>query len=430
MEPLRVGLAGLGTVGGGVVRLLKQQAELLEQRCGQRIELVAASARDLNKVRDLPLEGVRIVPDARSLSTDPAVDLVVEAIGGADGVAREIIELALQNGKPVVTANKALLARHGRALAELAQKHQSCILWEAAVAGGIPVIKGIREGLAANRIEQVFGILNGTCNYILSTMSATGRDFADVLAEAQKLGYAEADPSFDIDGIDTAHKLALLAGLSFGAAPDFDAIRIEGIRHVSALDIKFAAELGYVIKLLAIARQRDGGLEQRVQPCMVRAHSPLGQVGGPFNAVIAQGDYADRMMWSGRGAGAHPTASAVVADILDIARGNRPPLFGVPLADLNTYPPLLPAACTGSYYVRLMVKDQPGVIADVAAILRDFNVSMQSFLQHGRAPDEAVPVVFTTHDTSEASILDSLQRIGQLATVCEQPRLMRVLDQL
>jgi homoserine dehydrogenase len=430
MEPLRVGIAGLGTVGGGVVQLLTQQADLLAARCGQKIQLVAASARDLNKARDLPLEGVRIVADARHLAIDKSIDVLIEVIGGAEGIAREVVESALKHGKPVITANKALLAKHGLELARLAEANATTLMWEAAVAGGLPVIKGIREGLAANRIGQVIGILNGTCNFILSTMSATGRDFADVLAEAQKLGYAEADPSFDIDGIDTAHKLSLLAAISFGAPPDLASIRVEGIRHVSALDIKFARELGYVIKLLAVAQLREGGLEQRVQPCMVPANSPLGQVNGPFNAVLAQGDFADRILWSGRGAGASPTASAVVADLIDLARGNRPPLFGLPAADLKAYPALPPAVCTGSYYVRLMVKDQPGVIADVAAILRDFNVSMASFLQHGRAPDETVPVVFTTHETSEAAMLDSLRRIGQLATVREPPRLMRVIESL
>jgi homoserine dehydrogenase len=430
MEPLRIGLAGLGTVGGGVVNLITKSSVLIAQRAGQPIQITAASARDLSKARDLPLEGVRIVPDARSLCTDAGVDVVVEVIGGAEGIAREVVEGALKAGKPVVTANKALLAKHGQELQRLSEKHNATLLWEAAVAGGVPVIKGLREGLAANNIEQVVGILNGTCNYILTTMSATGRDFADVLAEAQKLGYAEADPSFDIDGIDTAHKLALLAALAFGAPPDLGSIRTEGIRHISALDIRFAAELGFVIKLLAVAQTREGGLEQRVQPCMVPANSPLGSIGGPFNAMQAKGDIADRIVWSGRGAGAQPTASAVVADLIDLARGNRPAVFGLPSAQLKALPALAPSVCAGSYYVRLIVKDQPGVIADVAAILRDFNVSMESFLQHGHNPGEVVAVVFTTHETTESAMLDSLRRIGQLSSVAEPPRWLRVLDDL
>lgn len=430
MEPLRIGIAGLGTVGGGVVRLIQQNATLLAQRCGQPVQVVAASAKNLSKARELPLEGIRVVADARTLCTDASVDVVVEVIGGADGVAREVVEGALKHGKPVVTANKALLAKHGLELARLSEKHDAALLWEAAVAGGVPVVKGLREGLAANNVSQVVGILNGTCNYILSTMSATGRDFADVLAEAQKLGYAEADPSFDIDGIDTAHKLSLLAALAFGAPPDLGSIRTEGIRHISALDIRFAAELGYVVKLLAVAQVREGGLEQRVQPCMVPANSPLGSTSGPFNAVLAKCDFADRIVWSGRGAGANPTASAVVADIIDLARGNRPAVFGVPSAALKARPDLPPSVCTGSYYARLMVKDQPGVIADVSAILRDFNVSMESFLQHGRNPGEVVAVVFTTHETTESAMLDSLRRIGQLGSVYEPPRWLRVLDDL
>ncbi len=427
LEPVRVGLAGLGTVGGGVVRLLKAQTELIEARCGQKIQIVAASARNLTRVRELPMEGIRLIANSRELATDPGIDVVVELIGGAEGVARELVEAALDAGKPVVTANKALLARHGVELSRKAATAGVPLLWEAAVAGGVPVIKGIREGLAANQIREVIGILNGTCNYILSTMTATGRDFADVLAEAQKLGYAEADPSFDIDGIDTAHKIALLSALAFGMAPDFGSVRVDGIRHVGALDIKFASELGYAIKLLAVARQTAAGVEQRVQPCMVPAHSPLGSVGGPFNAVIAQGDFADRITWIGRGAGSEPTASAVVADLIDLARGNAPFTFGLAPDKLATRPALPASACIGSYYVRLMVLDQPGVIADVSAILRDHDVSVESFLQRGRSPGEVVPVVFTTHETSEAAMLDSLKKIGQLKVVHEPPRLMRVV---
>ncbi len=430
LEPVRVGLAGLGTVGGGVVRLLKAQADLIEARCGQKIQIVAASARNLTRARQLPLEGIRLIADSRELANDPGIDVVVELIGGAEGAARELVEAALAAGKPVVTANKALLARHGVELSKKAAMAGVPLLWEAAVAGGIPVVKGIREGLAANHIREVIGILNGTCNYILSTMAATGRDFADVLAEAQKLGYAEADPSFDIDGIDTAHKIALLSALAFGMAPDFAAVRVDGIRHVGALDIKFASDLGYAIKLLAVARQTATGVEQRVQPCMVPAHSPLGSVGGPFNAVIAQGDFADRITWIGRGAGSEPTASAVVADLIDLARGHAPFLFGLAPDKLATRPALPASACIGSYYVRLMVLDQPGVIADVSAILRDHEVSVESFLQRGRSPGEVVPVVFTTHETSEAAMQDSLKKITTLPAVKEPPQLMRVLEHI
>jgi homoserine dehydrogenase len=425
MSVLRVGLAGLGTVGGGVVKLLAENASVISVRCGRDIRITAASARTEAKIP----AGVRWVADARDLAKADDVDVVVEVIGGSDGIAKELVEAALAAGKPVVTANKALLARHGTALAKLSEQHKSPLLWEAAVAGGIPVITGLRDGLSANHVREVAGILNGTCNYILSTMTATGRDFADVLAEAQKLGYAEADPSFDVDGIDTAHKLALLAALAFGVAPDFGGVRVDGIRHVSALDIRFAGELGYAVKLLAIARQTAEGIEQRVQPCMVPAKSPLGSVGGPFNAVIAKADFADSILWVGRGAGAEPTASAVVSDLVTLARGTKPQTFGIPSAHLGQSRALPPSACMGRYYVRLMVDDRPGVIAEVTAILRDFRVSMESFLQHGRAEQgEAVPVVFTTHETTESSMLESLAQIEKLECVRQKPALMRVLQ--
>ena len=431
MQPLRVGLAGLGTVGAGVLTLLRTQQALITARCGRPIEVVAVSLRDPNKQRDVSLDGLSVVADARTLSDLPQVDIVVEVIGGAEGVARETVEAALKAGKPVVTANKALLARHGAQMARLVEEYKTTLLWEAAVAGAIPVVFGLLDGLAANQVSELTGILNGTCNYILSTMSASGRDFADVLREAQDLGYAEADPSFDIDGIDTAHKLSLLAALAFGGVPDFASVRVEGIRHVSALDIGFARELGYVIKLLAYARLHGDELEQRVQPCMVRSGSPLGQVGGPFNAVLAEGDFSGPVLWSGRGAGSHPTASAVVADLMALARDKvTRPLFGIPAHKLAVRPAVAPTACSGRYYVRLMVEDRPGVIAEVAAILRDYSVSMESFLQHGRHPGEAVPVVFTTHETSEAAMIDSLRRIAELGCMRQPPRLLRTVDKV
>ena len=329
-------------------------------------------------------------------------------------------------GKPVVTANKAMLAHHGAELALLAEDAGTQLRFEAAVAGGIPIVKSLREGLAANRILRVYGILNGTCNFILTTMRETGREFADVLTEAQALGYAEADPAFDVDGIDAAHKLALLAALAFGGRPRFDAIHIEGIRHVSAMDIAFAEQLGYRIKLLGVARMTPTGLEQRMHPCMVPVRSPIGQVEGVFNGVVVEGDQVGAVVHEGRGAGAGPTASAVVGDIVDIARGLALPTFGVPATRLVDHPIASMAAHAGSYYIRLMVVDQPGVLADISAVLRDHDVSIESLIQRGRNPGQAVPIVLTSHDTTEADMRGALERIGALAAVLEPPRMIRI----
>jgi homoserine dehydrogenase len=428
MKTLKVGIAGLGTVGGGVLQVLQRQAELLQQRSGRRIVVAAVSARHRGLDRGADLSGVRWYEDAARLADDPELDVVCELIGGSDGIARQVVEKALSRGTHVVTANKALLAHHGTELARLAESRDAILAFEAAVAGGIPVIKGLREGLSGNRISQVHGILNGTCNYILTEMRETRREFGEVLAEAQRLGYAEADPSFDIDGVDAAHKLAVLTSLAFGCAVDFKAVDVEGIRHVSALDIQYAQELGYRIKLLGIARRTEHGVEQRVHPCMVPASSAVAAVDGVFNAVVADGDFVGKVVLVGRGAGAGPTASAVVADLVDIALGRRTPAFGVPAAELTRLEPSPIAARKGAYYVRLMVVDRPGVIADVAAALRDQNVSMESFLQRGRAPGEAVPVVLTTHDTSEADMRRALATIAELDAVLEPPRMIRIED--
>ncbi|AIB11889.1 homoserine dehydrogenase [Azospirillum argentinense] len=424
--PLKIAVAGLGTVGAGVLKLLERQADLIEQRCGRRIEVVAVSARSRGKDRGVDLSTAEWYDDPVALAAHPGVDVVVELIGGSEGPAKETVELALERGHHVVTANKALLAHHGTALAAKAEAAGLAIGFEAAVAGGIPIIKGLREGLAGNRVSEVHGILNGTCNYILTEMRTTGRDFADVLADAQKLGYAEADPSFDIDGVDAAHKLAILTSVAFGTPVDFKSVHVEGIRHVSAVDFDYADALGYRIKLLGIARRTDHGIEQRVHPCMVPKAAPIAAVDGVFNAVIAQGDFVDRVLFVGRGAGEGPTASAVVADLIDIARGRSTPTFGVPAAQLSEAQPSPMEARRGSYYVRLMVVDRPGVIADVAAAMRDQNVSMEQFLQRGRAPGEAVPVVLTTHDTEEAAMQRALATIADKESVVEPPRMIRI----
>ena len=425
-DVLRVGLAGLGTVGGGVCAMLAANADVVAARAGRRVALVAVAARDRARDRGLALGDAAWFADAASMAMDPGVDVVVEAIGGAEGMARRVVEAALAAGKPVVTANKALLAVHGAELARAAEGRGVPLAFEAAVAGGIPVIKALREGLAGNRITSVAGILNGTCNHILTTMRNERRDFAEVLAEAQALGYAEADPSFDVDGIDAAHKLAILAAIAFGRPVAFADVHVEGIRGISMLDIGFAEELGYRIKLLGIAQREVRGISARVHPCMVPAAAPLGRVDGVFNAVVAVGDQVGRVMLEGRGAGAGPTASAVVADLIDIARGRAAPVWGAGSGDLLDAPSVPMAERSGPAYLRLLVVDKPGVIADVAAILRDAGVSLGSMLQRGRKPGEAVPVVLVTHDAREAAIDAALARIGALEAVLEAPVRIRI----
>ena len=427
MRPLRLGIAGLGTVGGGVVHLLHAQAALIAARAGRPIEVVAVAARSKAKKRNLPLDGIRWVGDPLKLATDPEVDVVVELIGGSSGAARDLCVAALAAGKPVVTANKALLALHGTDLALRAERAGVPLAFEAAVAGGIPILKSLREGLAGNAISRVYGILNGTCNYILSTMRATGRGFDDVLAEAQAHGYAEADPSFDVDGIDAAHKLTILASLAFNVPVNFKAVHIEGIRHISAADIAAADELGFRIKLLGLATAGPAGVAQRVHPCMVPVETPIAHVDGVFNAVVAEGSAVGRTVFEGRGAGAGPTASAVVADLIDIAARRRAEPFGVPVAKLRKQKVVPMSARVGRYYIRLHVKDRPGVIADITAILRDEKISIESMLQHGRSEGAGgVPVVLVTHDAREADMTKALKRIGRLAAVIETPRMIRI----
>ena len=425
-RPLSVALAGLGTVGVGVLHLLRENADLIAGRAGRPIAVTAVSARDRGRDRGLTLAGLRWYDEPEALADDPEADVIVEVMGGAEGPARALVERALAAGKPVVTANKALIAVHGAALAARAEASGAALAFEAAVAGGIPVIKVLREGLAANRLSRISGILNGTCNFILTVMRERGREFAEVLAEAQKLGYAEADPAFDIDGIDAAHKLAILAALAFGRPVDFAAVHVEGIRAISALDIALAGELGYRIKLLGIARRTAAGIEARVHPAMVPAAAPIARVDGVFNAVVAEGDFVGRVMLEGRGAGAGPTASAVVADLIDIARGRVTPVWGAANGALAALPSVGIEAHQGAYYLRLMVVDRPGVIADVTAILRDLGVSLESMLQRGRAPGEAVPVVLVTHETSEIAMRQAITRIAALDVAVERPALIRI----
>ncbi len=425
-KPLNIAIAGLGTVGVGVVELLRNNDALLRERAGREIRLKAVSARDRRRDRGIDLRDVRWCEDPLTLAADPEIDAIVELIGGSEGVALDLTREALAAGKAVITANKALLACHGAGLARIAEENGATIGYEAAVAGGIPIVKALREGFVGNRISRVYGILNGTCNYILTAMRETGRDFADVLAEAQTLGYAEADPTFDIDGVDAAHKLALLAALAFGCPPDFDAVHVEGIRHVSAQDIAFADDMGYRIKLLGVARETDYGLEQRVHPAMVRIGTPISQIEGVFNAVVVEGDQVDTTLHSGRGAGGGPTASAVAADIADLASGAVRPVFALPAGQLRAREAAAMGRHRGAYYIRLMVLDQPGVLADVSALMRDHNVSIEALIQRARNPGEPVPIVLTTHETTEIDMIEVLARIGALDVVLEPPRMIRI----
>ncbi len=425
-EPLKIAVAGLGTVGAGTIKILSQNAALLERRSGRKLVLTAVSARDSGKDRGLSLDHVSWYDDAVRMASDSQADVVVELIGGSDGIARQVCDAAIAAGKHVVTANKALIAHYGTALAEAADAAGVTLSFEAAVAGGIPIVKTLREGLAANRLSRVYGILNGTCNYVLSSMRENGCEFSAALKKAKDLGYAEADPSFDVDGIDSAHKLAILASLAFGCHVDFKAVYVEGIRHISLMDIRFAEELGYRIKLLGIASLRDGGMEQRVHPCMVPSSAPIAHVEGVYNAVVSEGDAVDAIIQEGRGAGALPTASAVVADIVDIGRGNRVPAFAVPAGELRKLSTTPMEEHCGAYYVRLMVVDRPGVFAEVAAVLRKNQVSMEAVLQRGRAPGEAVPVVMSLHETREEKMNAALREIEALDSVVETPRMIRI----
>ncbi|NQV83580.1 MAG: homoserine dehydrogenase [Rhodospirillales bacterium] len=425
-EPLKIAVAGLGTVGAGLVRLISERSEDLEIRAGRAIEITAVSARDRTAERGIDIAPYAWHDDPLHLAVLDDIDVVVELIGGSDGIAKTLTEAAFENGKHVVTANKALVAHHGLGLAHKAEAAGVSFSYEAAVAGGIPIIKSLREGLAGNSLHRVYGILNGTCNYILTAMSEQGREFEDVLAECQKLGYAEADPSFDIDGIDAAHKLAILASVAFGGEVNFDAVHVEGIRHISPMDMQFAEELGYRIKLLGIASIRADGLEQRVHPCMVPVDTPIAHVSGSLNAVVADGDFVGTIVQEGPGAGAGPTASAVAADIIDIARGLRVPTFGVPAGQLKAIAPVPMQRHTGAYYIRLMVVDKPGVLADITAVLRDHAVSMESVLQRTRDPGEPVPVVMTVHEAEEASMTGALEEIAAIGAIVETPRMIRI----
>lgn len=418
--PLRIAIAGLGTVGGGVLRALHSRGHELAERAERELEIVAVSARERTKKRAADISSYPWIEDPIALARTDA-DVVVELIGGENGVARELVEASLAAGKHVVTANKALLAHHGARLARLAEDRGLALKFEAAAAGGIPIVKALRESLIAHGIQSVRGILNGTCNYILTNMEKTERSFAEVLAEAQQLGYAEADPALDVGGGDTAHKLAILSSLAFGTAPDLVNMDVEGIEHITLDDIFYAREFGHRIKLLGVARRIGNGIHQRVQPAMVRLDTPLSDVDGPFNAVGVDAGEAGPFVFEGRGAGEGPTASAVIADLVDIALGSFEPAFGKPAHRLAPLTPAPPEAATSAYYLRFEVLDVPGVLAEIAGHLAEFGVSIGSMLQRAHAPGGPVAIVMLTHDSSQVAVARALKAIATSDKVTAPP---------
>ena len=427
-EPLKLGLAGLGTVGGGVLRLLAERSPDLSKRIGRPIEIVAVSALNRHKNRDIDISGFRFVADPVELARDPEIDAFVELIGGEEGVAKESVEAALRAGKHVVTANKALLAHHGPALAALAEKHGVALNFEGAVAGGIPVVKTIRESLQGNTISRVYGILNGTCNYILTRMDREGASYPAILAEAKALGYAEADESLDVDGWDTAHKASILAFLAHGTWVPVEKMLVEGITQVTQADLSFARENGYAIKLLAVITRdaANGEVFVRVHPALIPSTKVLANVNEVYNGISVTGDVVGETVYIGRGAGQDPTASAVISDIADavilLNRGNSH------LPELaETRAPLAPLQnITGRYYLRLEVKDEPGVLAKIAGATAKLDVSIASVLQRPSERPGAASLILTTHDSNEKAIRATVRRLGKLSSVLGEPVLLRI----
>ena len=434
--PLKVGLAGLGTVGATVVRLIARQRDALAARCGRPIEVVAVTARARGKDRGLDMKDLRWVEHPVLLAKDPGIDVFVELMGGEGDPAKSAVEAALAAGKSVVTANKALLARHGVALAALAERHHVALNFEAAVGGAIPIVKTLREGLAGNALARVYVILNGTCNYILTRMEQEELTFAECLKDAQRLGYAEADPSFDVEGHDTAQKLAILASLSFGIKVDPEAVYVEGISTITPEDLEAADELGYRIKLLGVAVATEAGIEQRVHPTMVPKDSAIAQVMGVTNAVTIDPDPINEITLVGPGAGGEATASAVVSDIGDIARGVRTPPFGRPTAQLAASPKAPMQRHEGGYYIRMLAVDRPGTAATIATRLAEQQISLESIVQRhpggrphgGDDPADAppVPVILITYATTEDAVRQALDKVVGDGVIVGKPQLIRI----
>lgn len=431
---LRVGIAGLGTVGASLVGMLQKSGNELQRKHGRRIQVSAVSARSRSRDRGIDISNFEWHDEPVSLAQNPNVDLFVELIGGEEGPALDAVKAALSLGKPVVTANKALLAKHGFELAQLAEKNNTYIGFEAAVAGGIPVIKTLREGLGAATVSRVFGIMNGTCNYILTRMGEEDISFDDCLKDAQNLGYAEADPTFDVEGFDTAHKLALLSTLCFQTKIAADEIFVEGITAITQVDIKVAADLGYKIKLLGIAQRSEGGIEQRVHPTLVPKSSAIARVDNVLNAVILETDHIQELMLSGPGAGGPATAASVLADVLDIARGHNVPPLGMPTSELADYKRAPMQAHKGGYYIRLNVRDIPGALAAITTRVGESGISLESVIQR---PDLKIPtsgseqgktrtLVLITQDTMESAVREALDQVVDDGHIIGAPQVIRI----
>ena len=422
--PLRLGIAGLGTVGVGVVRIIRQQATLIEARTGRKVVISAVSARSKDKDRGVSLSDYAWEDDPVALAKRDDVDVFVELMGGDAGPAKDATEAAIKAGKDVVTANKAMLALHGHELALAAEAAGCVIRYEAAVAGGIPVMKTLTEALAGNEITRVMGVMNGTCNYILTQMQATRQGYNALFAEADKLGYLEADPNLDVGGIDAGHKLALLASVAFGTQVDFEAIELEGIQAITLEDIDAAADMDFRIKLLGVAQMTGRGLEQRMSPCLVPSNSSLGQLEGGTNMVVIEGDAVGQIVLRGAGAGEGPTASAVLSDIIDIARGLRLPTFGQPATTLRKARPAK-AAIPAPYYLRMQLVDKPGALAKVAAVLGDAGVSIDRMKQYGHA-DTSAPVLIVTHKVTRTALDEALEAMAKTSVVLGDPVAIRI----
>ena len=420
----RIGVAGLGTVGGGLLEFLLERPGF-SPTGGQAI-VTGISARTRARPRSFDISNIPWFDDPVALARSPENDIFVELIGGFEGPAKDAVEAALHAGKPVVTANKALLAHHGAELARLAEAKGVPLLFEAAVMGGVPAVKIMREAMVGDDILSVAGILNGTCNYILTEMEATGRAFADVLADAQRLGYAEADPTTDVGGFDAAHKITLLAALAFGCAPNFAATEVEGIDQIDLMDIRLAKDLGYRVKLVASAERSEDGVLVRVHPSLAPMAHPLAQAGGALNALFIEGQRIGRIFVQGPGAGARPTAAAVAADIADVMTRAVRPVFQKPASELKPFTPVDPSKSMGRAYLRFMVMDEPGVIAAVSETLAEAGVSIESFLQKPVENADGVPIVLTTHAVAESVLMAAIERIANLSSVLDRPRLLRI----
>lgn len=434
-EALKVGVAGLGTVGAAVVQLLSKHGAQIARKSGRGVAVTAVSARDKSRDRGFDVSGFDWFTDPVEMAEKADIDIFVELIGGDNGPAEDSVRAALKRGIHVVTANKALLARHGVDLAGVAEDNQACLNYEAAVAGGIPIVKTLRESMAGNDVSRVYGILNGTCNYILTRMEADGISFEDCLADAQRLGYAEADPTFDIEGNDTAHKLAILTSLAFGTKISSDDVYLEGITSITTADIQAADDLGFRIKLLGVAQRTETGIEQRVHPTMVPKTSAIARIDGVLNAVAVDGDYVGEVVLVGPGAGGNATASSVVADIADIARGDETPVLGMPATDLKDYNRARMRLHEGGYYIRLSVYDRPGAFGEIARCMGEAGISLESIVQKRHAAVDAPakfdadvpqPVILITYETTEVAIKQALETIMSKGVVAEQPQMIRI----